>query len=51
MPKNAIKIGLFPGQFDPMTNGHLDVIQRGRALFDKLVVAVGVNPDKRNYSQ
>ncbi len=40
------KIGLFPGTFDPITNGHLDVIERGRMLFDKLVVAVGHNPTK-----
>jgi pantetheine-phosphate adenylyltransferase len=43
----ARKIGVFPGQFDPITNGHLDVIKRGTILFDELVVAVGVNPDKR----
>ncbi|MGH7213589.1 MAG: pantetheine-phosphate adenylyltransferase [Tepidisphaeraceae bacterium] len=41
------KIAVFPGQFDPITNGHLDVIRRGVALFDELVVGVGVNPDKR----
>ncbi|HSV14036.1 MAG TPA: pantetheine-phosphate adenylyltransferase [Tepidisphaeraceae bacterium] len=41
------KIAVFPGQFDPITNGHIDVIRRGVALFDELVVAVGVNPDKR----
>lgn len=41
------RIGVFPGQFDPITNGHLDVIRRGTALFDELIVAVGINPDKR----
>ncbi len=38
---------VFPGQFDPITNGHLDVIRRGVKLFDELIVAVGINPDKR----
>lgn len=41
------KIGVFPGQFDPITNGHIDVIRRGVSLFDELVVAVGINPEKR----
>jgi pantetheine-phosphate adenylyltransferase len=41
------KIAVFPGQFDPITNGHLDVIRRGVTLFDELVVGVGINPDKR----
>jgi pantetheine-phosphate adenylyltransferase len=47
MPKSNRKIGVFPGQFDPITNGHLDVIRRGMTLFDELIVAVGVNPEKR----
>src|SRR3954467_10579993 len=41
------RIAVFPGQFDPITNGHLDVIRRGVALFDQVVVAVGINPEKR----
>jgi pantetheine-phosphate adenylyltransferase len=41
------KLAVFPGQFDPITNGHLDVIQRGVNLFDELIVAVGINPEKR----
>jgi pantetheine-phosphate adenylyltransferase len=41
------RVGVFPGQFDPITNGHLDVIRRGVALFDELIVAVGINPEKR----
>jgi pantetheine-phosphate adenylyltransferase len=43
----ARRIVVFPGQFDPITRGHLDIIQRGAALFDELVIGVGVNPDKR----
>jgi pantetheine-phosphate adenylyltransferase len=41
------KIGLFPGTFDPATNGHLDVIHRSRMIFDTLIVAVAHNPQKR----
>ncbi len=37
---------LFPGTFDPITNGHLDVIRRGRRLFDQLIVAIAHNPAK-----
>ena len=36
-----------PGSFDPVTNGHLDIIARASTLFDEVVVAVGVNPSKR----
>src|SRR3954470_22715691 len=42
-----LRLAVFPGQFDPITNGHLDVIRRGAKLFDELIVAVGTNPDKR----
>jgi len=37
---------IFPGSFDPITNGHLDVIERSRKLFDELVIAVGRSPVK-----
>lgn len=43
------KIAVFPGQFDPITNGHLDVIRRGMSLFDELIVAIGTNPEKREF--
>lgn len=40
------KICLFPGTFDPITMGHVDVIQRSASLFDKLIIAIGVNTSK-----
>lgn len=43
MPRH---IAVYPGSFDPMTFGHLDVIARGRKLFDEVIVAVGRNPSK-----
>src|SRR5256885_5159763 len=43
----ARRIAGFPGQFDPITNGHLDIIRRGVQLFDEVIVAVGINPEKR----
>jgi pantetheine-phosphate adenylyltransferase len=38
---------IYPGTFDPITNGHLDIIVRARHIFDELVVAVGDNPQKK----
>ena len=43
---NKFVRAIFPGSFDPITNGHLDVIQRGIKLFDELIVAVGRSPIK-----
>lgn len=43
-----MKRALFPGSFDPITLGHFDIIRRALALFDEIVVAIGVNSDK-NY--
>jgi len=40
---------IYPGSFDPVTNGHLDIIQRGCKLFDEIIVAVLVNPDKTSF--
>ena len=39
-------VAIYPGSFDPVTNGHLDLIQRGCKLFDRLIVAIAQNPDK-----
>ena len=40
------RIAVFTGTFDPITLGHLDVIRRGRRLFERVVVGIGVNPNK-----
>lgn len=40
-------IAIFPGSFDPLTNGHLDLIERASHLFDKLIVTVGTNTAKK----
>ena len=40
---------VFPGSFDPITNGHLDVIRKGNKLFDELIVAVGQSPVKEEF--
>ncbi|MEO6809159.1 MAG: pantetheine-phosphate adenylyltransferase [Isosphaeraceae bacterium] len=42
-----LNTAVFTGTFDPLTLGHLDVIRRGTALFDHLVVGIGVNPNKQ----
>lgn len=49
MTKDHRKLAVFPGTFDPITLGHVDIIRRGRELFDELVVAVGRNPDKSSW--
>jgi pantetheine-phosphate adenylyltransferase len=41
------KIGIYPGSFDPLTNGHLDILARGLELFDTVVVAIGYNIEKQ----
>ena len=45
----SYKIGLFTGSFDPMTNGHLDLIERASKLFDKLYVGIFYNPHKTGF--
>jgi len=37
---------IYPGTFDPLTNGHLDIIERSSKMFDEIIVAIGDNPDK-----
>jgi pantetheine-phosphate adenylyltransferase len=46
LKRKAKSLALFPGSFDPITNGHLDIIARSLSVFDRLVVAILVNPEK-----
>ena len=41
------RIAVFPGSFDPITLGHYDIIHRGISLFDKVIVAIGINAEKK----
>ena len=41
-----MRTGLYPGTFDPVTRGHLDIIRRATALVDRLVIGVAINRDK-----
>ncbi|MCB0077541.1 MAG: pantetheine-phosphate adenylyltransferase [Anaerolineales bacterium] len=44
----SARTALFPGSFDPLTNGHLEIIERAAPLFDRLIVVVGYNPNKQS---
>ena len=46
LPSLFMRRAIYPGSFDPVTNGHLDIIQRGCKLFDEIIVAVLINPEK-----
>ncbi len=39
-------VAIYPGTFDPITNGHIDIVERGAVLFDRLILAVAENPNK-----
>lgn len=43
------RTALYPGTFDPFTTGHLSIVERGLQLFDKIVIAVGINDSKRTW--
>ncbi|MCM1517299.1 MAG: pantetheine-phosphate adenylyltransferase [Pseudoflavonifractor sp.] len=43
------RVAIYPGSFDPFTTGHLSIVERGLALFDKIIIAIGVNDAKRCY--
>ena len=40
------RIGIYPGSFDPITNGHIDIIKRASLLFDEIIVLIGFNMGK-----
>ncbi len=44
------KIAIFPGSFDPITNGHVDIVERSLPLFDELIIAIGINTQKKYLS-
>ena len=47
--KKITRKALFPGSFDPFTAGHLNILKRALTMFDEVVVAVGINADKRGF--
>ncbi len=44
-----MKIAVFPGSFDPITKGHVDIVKRAVPLFDKIIVAMGINSEKKYF--
>ena len=46
--EKIMKVAIYPGSFDPITNGHLDILQRALKIFDKVIVLVAVNPNKKS---
>ena len=45
----SMRRAIYPGSFDPVTNGHLDIIERGCKLFDEIIIGILVNPDKQPF--
>ncbi|MCR5491652.1 MAG: pantetheine-phosphate adenylyltransferase [Bacilli bacterium] len=43
-----MRIGIYPGSFDPITNGHLDILKRAATLFDEVILLLAVNPAKKS---
>jgi len=43
------RVALFPGSFDPFTSGHLNILKRAMTMFDEVVIAVGINHDKKGF--
>ena len=49
LPSLSMRRAIYPGSFDPVTNGHLDIIQRGCKLFDEIIIAILINPEKQPF--
>ncbi len=45
----SVAVAVYPGSFDPITNGHLDIVHRGLHLFDRIIIAVASNPGKQPF--
>ena len=43
-----MRIAIYPGSFDPITNGHLDILNRALGIFDKVIVLIAINPNKKS---
>ena len=43
-----MKIAIYPGSFDPITNGHIDILERATRVFDKVIVLIAINPNKHS---
>ncbi|MCF0108097.1 MAG: pantetheine-phosphate adenylyltransferase [Bacilli bacterium] len=43
-----MKVAVYPGSFDPITNGHLDILKRALNIFDKVIMLIAINPNKNN---
>ena len=46
--EDVMRIAIYPGSFDPITNGHLDILNRALEIFDKVIVLVAINPNKKS---
>jgi len=49
MTAHTPRAAIYPGSFDPLTNGHVDIVERGLKMFDRLIVAVANNPQKKHF--
>ena len=47
MPDSTLRIAVYAGTFDPITLGHEDIVRRSAKLFDKVIIGIGINPDKQ----